>query len=103
MGSFEMLYNHAPIVSALDVGTIHIKKIDGSEQIYAVSGGFVEMNDNHVTLLAERAIEPEHIDVEEAREELAVIKKKMKDPTVVYDDVERDVRVAENLIKTAQS
>ncbi|REL37843.1 ATP synthase F1 subunit epsilon [Rhodohalobacter sp. SW132] len=103
LGSFQMLYNHAPIVSALDVGTVQIEKPDGTKLVYAVSGGFVEMNDNKVTLLAERAIEPELIDVEKARLELAGIKEKMHDFSVVFDDIEREKRIAENLIKTATS
>jgi len=99
-GSFQMLYNHAPIVSSLDVGQVVIKKTDGSEIIFAVSGGFVEMSDNHVTLLAERAVKPEHIDIDQAEKDLAAAKEKIKSASVVYDEVEQDVRVAKNLIKT---
>lgn len=100
-GSFEMQYNHAPIVSSLDVGAIEIRKQDGIVQVYAVSGGFVEMNDNKVTLLAQSAVEPKDIDVEEAEKKLSEAKEKLKDPSVIYDDVEHQVREAQNLIKIA--
>lgn len=100
-GSFEMLYNHAPVVSALDVGVVVIRKQDGFEKIYAVSGGFVEMNDNKVTLLAQSAVEPGDIDIEEAEKKLSDAKEKLKEPSVTYDDVEQQVRDAKNLIKTA--
>ena len=45
-GSFQMLHNHAPIISSLDVGRVDIQKADNTTLTYAVSGGFVEMNDN---------------------------------------------------------
>lgn len=100
-GSFQMLYNHAPIISALDVGKVEIQTADNRELTYAVSGGFVEMNDNSVTLLAERAIEPKEIDVEQANADLKQAKEKLKDDSVMYADVEKDVKQAENLIKIA--
>lgn len=100
-GRFEMLYNHAPIVSSLGPGRVDIQKEDGSNLSFAVNGGFVEMSDNHVTLLAEKAIKPEDIDVEKAREELATAKNKIKESNVAYEDVEKDIREAESLIKIA--
>ncbi|CAN5346273.1 hypothetical protein BH23BAC3_BH23BAC3_16330 [soil metagenome] len=102
-GSFEMLYNHAPIVSALDAGKVEIRMLDGTELIYAVSGGFVEMNDNNVTLLAERATEPENIDVKQAELDLIEAKARLKDLSVTHDEVERQIKVAKNLIRIAQN
>ena len=100
-GSFQMLHNHAPIISSLDVGRVDIQKADNSTLTYAVSGGFVEMNDNQVTLLAERAIEPANIDVEEAKKKLSDAKEKLKESSVTMSDVEHDLKDAENLIKLA--
>lgn len=51
MGSFEILNNHAPIVSTLDAGTIRINCADG-EQLIPIKGGVVEMIDNKITILA---------------------------------------------------
>ncbi|MFO7846026.1 MAG: ATP synthase F1 subunit epsilon [Balneolaceae bacterium] len=100
-GNFQMLYNHAPIISALDVGQVDIRKSDDSEITYAVSGGFVEMNENQVTLLAERAVSPEDIDVSKAEKRLSDAKEKLKDPSVMQSDVERQIKDAQNLIKVA--
>jgi len=102
-GSFEMLYNHAPIVSSLDVGAVEIRRQDGSEIIYAVSGGFVEMNNNNVTLLAERATEPVNIDVDQAELDLIQAKARLKHPSVTLDEVEREIRIAKNLISIAKN
>ena len=101
-GSFKMLYNHAPIVSALDIGKVEIQMADGSELAFAVNGGFVEMNDNSVTLLAERAIEPVNINLAQAELDLKEAKARLKDPSVTHDEVERQIRVAKNLITIGQ-
>lgn len=50
-GSFEMLENHAPIVSSLDAGEVRILKENGEKMTFRVEGGFVEMLNNEVSLL----------------------------------------------------
>ncbi len=82
-----MLFNHAPIVSTLAVGEVVISKPDNSQISYAVSGGFVEMNDNVMTLLAEKAEEASLIDVDEARalEVDAKVRLKDKNSKEIYE------------------
>jgi len=52
-GSFEILKNHAPIISTLDRGVIRIKTADGQEEFFEVDGGVVECKKNIVTVLAD--------------------------------------------------
>ena len=54
-GSFEILNNHAPIVSTLSKGKIRIVTADNKELSFEVGGGVIEMNDNKVIILAETA------------------------------------------------
>lgn len=56
MGSFEVKANHAPIVSSLEKGNVLVRKEDG-DLSYVISGGFVEVAKNKLTLLAESVIE----------------------------------------------
>jgi F-type H+-transporting ATPase subunit epsilon len=51
-GSFEVKANHAPIVSTLEKGIVLVRKEDGDAN-FSISGGFVEVNNNKLTLLAE--------------------------------------------------
>ncbi len=51
-GSFEILNNHAPLISILDQGIIKVKK-DKSEDFYEVKTGVVEVLNNNVLVLAE--------------------------------------------------
>lgn len=66
-GSFEVLYNHAPMIAAFGVGPIRVTTAAGDSIYYATSGGFVEVLDNNVTVLAETAEPASDIDVERAR------------------------------------
>jgi F-type H+-transporting ATPase subunit epsilon len=56
-GSFQVLSDHAPIVSTLDKGPIIIVGLDDSEMIFEADGGVVELRKNKIILLVERIIE----------------------------------------------
>jgi F-type H+-transporting ATPase subunit epsilon len=51
-GSFEVLNNHAPIISILEDGKVTIRTGKESEQ-WSIKGGVVEVLDNKIMLLAE--------------------------------------------------
>ena len=51
LGYFQLLENHAPIVSSLDKGDVTIVKDNGQTLTLSVEGGFVEMLNNEVSLL----------------------------------------------------
>jgi F-type H+-transporting ATPase subunit epsilon len=52
-GSFQILNNHAPIVSALGTGKMTVVDFENQTKEYIISGGVVEMNNNKVIVLAE--------------------------------------------------
>jgi F-type H+-transporting ATPase subunit epsilon len=54
-GSFEILKNHAPIISTLDEGKIKIVDQKGQTTFFDVDGGVIEAKNNKIIVLAERA------------------------------------------------
>ncbi|MCD8182290.1 MAG: ATP synthase F1 subunit epsilon [Bacteroides sp.] len=50
IGSFTILPQHAPIVSALQAGKLAYVTEDGEEHVQDIQGGFIEMNDNKVSV-----------------------------------------------------
>jgi F-type H+-transporting ATPase subunit epsilon len=54
-GSFQVLNNHAPIVSALAKGAVSFTTATGKQSMI-VDGGVVEVKDNVIVVLAERVI-----------------------------------------------
>jgi F-type H+-transporting ATPase subunit epsilon len=54
-GSFEILKNHAPIISTLDQGRIKIVDRKGATTYFEVDGGVIEAKNNQIIVLAEGA------------------------------------------------
>jgi F-type H+-transporting ATPase subunit epsilon len=50
-GTFEILNNHAPIISTLSNGKIRVIDIDGKQSEYDITSGIVEQKDNHIIVL----------------------------------------------------
>lgn len=67
MGNFQVLYNHAPLMSSFEIGKVKIAESDGTTKLYATSGGTVEVLNNKVLVLAETFEAPEEIDIERAK------------------------------------
>lgn len=54
-GSFEILKNHAPIISTLEEGQIKIVDTEGGTRFFEVNGGVIEVKNNKIIVLAETA------------------------------------------------
>lgn len=66
-GDIAFLTGHAPFVGALDIGKVTIRPPEGSDELVAVHGGFVEVSHDRVTILSDVAEMASQIDVERAR------------------------------------
>jgi F-type H+-transporting ATPase subunit epsilon len=53
MGSFQVLKDHAPIISTLENGPVIIVDQAGKETIYEINGGVIEVKMNKIILLVE--------------------------------------------------
>ena len=52
-GSFEIMENHAAIISTLGKGTVRVKEFNGTVSNFEIEGGLVEVSDNEVKVLVE--------------------------------------------------
>ncbi len=66
-GTFQVLINHAPLLTELEVGEIRLTDESGKEQVFASSGGFAEVRLNEVTVLSETIEPAAEINTERAR------------------------------------
>src|SRR5690348_16345813 len=66
-GELGILPRHAALLTTLKVGQL-VVKLSGAEEPFFVSGGFLEVSDNSVTVLAETAEHAEEIDQARAEE-----------------------------------
>lgn len=56
-GSFEVMNNHAPIISTLQEGDLKIVTEDNQSQIIKIKGGVVQVLKNQVIVLAESLVQ----------------------------------------------
>lgn len=52
-GLFELMENHAPIISALKAGTIRLLEFGGEERLFEVNSGMVKAQRNEVIVLVQ--------------------------------------------------
>ncbi len=66
-GLMGVLPNHAPMLSAVEMGELRVVEESGQEKLLFVSDGFLEVSDNLCRILADVGERAEDIDVERAR------------------------------------
>ncbi len=62
MGDLGIVYGHAPLLTELEPGPVRIKKPNGEEELYYVSGGYLEVQPGTVTILGDTALRAHDID-----------------------------------------
>jgi len=105
-GNFQVLYNHAPLMSSLEIGQIKIVDEHNEIKIFTTSGGTIEVLNNKVIVLAETFENPEDIDIQRAEEAIKRAKKRIAKQTEEKDiDIfraELALRRAINRLKLAK-
>ena len=72
LGELGISQGHAPLLTSLIPGPVRLQTQSGEEQVYYVSGGFLEVQPGVVSILADTAIRAHDVDeaaAEEARKE----------------------------------
>ncbi len=67
-GEIGIMTNHHPLVTKLGIGGLKIKKTDDTEEILFLNGGYLEVNNNKVAVLANVLEYVEEIEKEQARQ-----------------------------------
>ena len=52
-GKFEILNNHAPIISTLSKGDISVTNTNNEKEVFSINGGVIEMQNNKIIVLAD--------------------------------------------------
>jgi F-type H+-transporting ATPase subunit epsilon len=87
-GELGILPGHAPLISELQTGVLSYNE-DGTTFQMLVSGGFVEVNDDKVSVLAEIAERPEEINAASARAARDQLEKRMSSWSGSEEDLEK--------------
>jgi F-type H+-transporting ATPase subunit epsilon len=69
-GQIGVLPGRAPLIGRLGYGELKVTQVDGSNLSYFIDGGFVQVKENIVSLLTDRALTRDEIDRAAAEEKL---------------------------------
>nr|WP_217367758.1 MULTISPECIES: F0F1 ATP synthase subunit epsilon [unclassified Brevibacillus] len=97
-GEIGIMPNHVPLVTPLKTAPVRIKTEGDKEVKMAVSGGFMEVRGDKVTILAETAELPGDIDVERAK-----AAKERAEKRLAEKYAELDVKRAERALQRAMA
>jgi len=90
-GAFTALPGHVPFLTDLKPGLLWYRN-DGQERDLAVSGGFIEVQPDHASVLADSAEYLEEIDLERAERALKRAQERMAAAKAEAKDAEQDKR-----------
>ncbi len=89
LGSFQVLFNHAPLLSTFEIGRIKIEELNGTTTEFTTGGGSIEVLKNKILILADSVERKEEIDIERARKSLERAKERLSSSRKEKIDVAR--------------
>ncbi len=84
-GEMGIQYGHAPLLTALKPGAVRIVRQDGKEDILYVSGGYLEVQPNLITLMADTAVRAKDVDEAAALEAQSEAEKALANKTGEFE------------------
>jgi F-type H+-transporting ATPase subunit epsilon len=102
-GTFQILFNHAPLINKLDIGAIKLE-LENEAKYFATSGGFLEVVNNKVFIVLATCEEAEKIDVERAQSAMKRAKDRLKKQDKDIDLIRAEAALsrAVNRLKVAE-
>ncbi len=97
-GVFTVLPGHTPLLATLGMGVLAAWDADGEAKFFAINGGFVEVLDNRVVVLAATAESEEELDEERAKAALVRAEERLRKP-----DEDTDIHRAEAALSRAMN
>jgi len=97
-GQLAILPNHAPLMTMLQPGELMVRKAGEEESIF-VSGGFLEVQANKVTVLADTAERAEEIDTARAEEARRRAEQRVATPASEADHARAQAAMLRSLMR----
>jgi F-type H+-transporting ATPase subunit epsilon len=94
-GDLGIGYGHAPLLSGLQPGPIRVITQSGEEEVYYVSGGYIEVQPHAVTVLADTALRAEDMDEAAAQQAKEDAERNMANRSGEFDYSAAAVQLAE--------
>jgi len=101
-GELGVTYGHAPLMTKLKPGPVRLKTQKGDEEIFYVSGGFLEVQPHVVTVLSDTALREDDMDEAAAQKAKESAEAALKDGSgeIDYAMVTAQLAEAEAVLRT---
>lgn len=94
-GDLGVTAGHTPLLTSLQPGPVRVKKSGGEEEIYYVSGGYLEVQPHVVTILADTALRAHDVDEAAALEAKKAAEQAINDRSTDVDFTAAAAQLAE--------
>jgi len=78
-GEFVVMAHHAPVISTIKPGLVDVKMASGETSKYFVRGGFADVSEAGLTLLAEYAVNLDELDMTEVEQHIKDLEEDVAD------------------------
>jgi len=95
IGDLGISPGHSPLLSEIKPGPVLMRMENGSEDVFYVSGGFLEVQPHKVTVLADTALRAHDLDEAKAQEALREAENQMADKSAEFEYSVAAARLAE--------
>jgi len=95
MGEVGIMPRHTPLLTRLKPGEVRVTTESGTEEFYYVSGGMLEVQPHHVTVLADTALRAKDLDEAAAMEAKQRAEQALKDRSSDMDYARAQAELAE--------
>lgn len=94
-GELGIFFNHAPLLTKLIPGPVRVVMDNGEEEVYYVSGGYLEVQPNAVNILADTALRASDLSEAEAEKAQAAAKAAVANMNGEFDYSKAAIQLAE--------
>ena len=95
LGDLGIAYGHAPLLTGVKPGPVRLIKEDGAEEVFFISGGFLEVQPYHITVLADTALRADDMDEAAALESQQLAQQQLSDQSSEIDFQRAAAQLAE--------
>lgn len=95
LGDLGITPGHAPLITTLKAGPVRLVFADGSDELFYVSGGFLEVVPDQITILSDTAERAENLDEAAALHAQEEVKRLLAEQQADFDHARAAVELAE--------
>lgn len=95
LGELGINYGHAPLLTSLKPGPIRVIKQGGAEEVYYVSGGFLEVQPYQISVLADTALRADDVDEAAALKAQELAQQELTNKSGEFDYSRAAIQLAE--------